>query len=188
MIFEKWAEENNIPDVALMDLQDRLDMVAVIKGWATNWGIDDETLAKLLDRLGVGEPPKVVAIRPRSEAAVSSVIKLEAADYNIRLTRNNVGVLKDINGRPVRYGAWNENKEMNELYKSPDLIGIRPVKITPDLIGKTIGQFVGREAKKEGWKFNPKSKHEQAQERCHTMINLAGGDARFVSDVGSFDD
>ena len=101
MIFEKWAEQNDIPEFMIDDLQDRLDMIAITVNWASEWGISDATLAKLLVRIGVRERTNVSHIRPRSETAVTSVVKLEAADYDIRLTRNNVGVTQDQTGRAI---------------------------------------------------------------------------------------
>lgn len=93
--------------------------------------------------------------------------------------RNNVGVLIDATGRPVRYGLANDSKAMNQAVKSADLIGIRPVTITPDMVGQTIGQFVSIEVKAEGWRPQPNDQHEIAQRKWAELVILAGGYAIF---------
>jgi len=95
-----------------------------------------------------------------------------------RLFRNNVGVLKDERGVPVRYGIANDSPAMNKRIKSSDLIGIRPVVIAPDMVGSTIGQFVAREVKKAGWKYKG-TEHEKAQLAFGTLVIALGGDFKF---------
>lgn len=110
------------------------------------------------------------------EAHASSVIRLNAArrpDWT--LWRNNVGVLVDKTGRPVRYGLANESAAQNAVLKSSDFIGWRSVLITPDMVGTHIAQFVSPEAKREGWAFNPNDDHEAAQAAWHALVNRAGG-------------
>ena len=51
--------------------------------------------------------------------------------------RNNTGAYKGLHGNYVKFG----------LPGSPDIIGIKPVKISVDMVGKTIGQFIGIEVK-----------------------------------------
>lgn len=110
------------------------------------------------------------------EAYASSVIRLAAARHpDWTLWRNNVGVLFDKNGRPVRYGLANESAAQNEVLKSSDFIGWRRVIITPDMVGKVIAQFVSPEAKREGWTFNPSDPHEAAQAAWHDLVNRDGG-------------
>jgi hypothetical protein len=107
------------------------------------------------------------------------------AQAGVWLTRNNVGVLQDETGRPVRYGLANESKAQNEHVKSADLIGFRKRVIVPSDVGATIAQFVSRECKAEGWQYRG-SKREVAQARWRDFINANGGDAAFVSGPGSF--
>lgn len=83
-----------------------------------------------------------------SETDSTKLIRLKySQDPNVVLWRNNVGVLIDKTGRPVRYGLANESKAMNNRYKSADLIGIRRVTITPDMVGSVVGVFMSVEVK-----------------------------------------
>lgn len=120
-----------------------------------------------------------------SEARVQSEVRLEAACHGVHLWRNNVGVLTDANGRPVRYGLANDSAQLNAVLKSSDLIGWRPVVVTPDMVGQTLAVFVARECKAEGWAFRGTDR-EIAQQRWLDLINHNGGDAAFVSGLGSF--
>lgn len=126
-----------------------------------------------------------------SEARVQSLIRLEAGrDPTVKLWRNNVGVLLDKTGRPVRYGLANDSAELNRAVKSADLIGWRTVTITPDMVGRRIAVFVSRECKPEDWTPAPPTnralfEHEEAQRRWRDMINEAGGDARFATGEGT---
>ena len=117
-----------------------------------------------------------------SEGLVQSVVRLHAPRLGETLWRNNVGVLLDATGRPVRYGLANDSKGLNEKLKSADLIGWRPVTITQDMVGRVIGQFISRECKREGWKYTGRA-HEPAQLEWARIVNRSGGDARFVTSL-----
>jgi hypothetical protein len=120
-----------------------------------------------------------------SETNVQARVRLEAAKLGIRLWRNNSGAGKLENGSFVRWGLCNESAAVNSRLKSSDLIGIRAIVITPDMVGKTLGVFVARECKREGWTYDG-SEEEEAQYRFITLINSMGGDACFVLGEGSF--
>ena len=120
-----------------------------------------------------------------SEARVQSLIRLEAPLYDVTLWRNNVGVLLDATGRPVRYGLANDSRALNEVLKSSDLIGWRPVTVTPDMVGRRLALFVSRECKPGGWRFSG-TPREVAQRAWIDLVNQAGGDAAFASGEGTF--
>jgi len=158
-ILDHWARKNNISLVALNELKQMLGVV----------NTDTQS----------NEPPS-------SEGAVQNQIRLEASEKNIRLWRNNVGAYNQHQppSPGTRWGLCNDSKQMNTLIKSSDLIGIRPVVITTDHIGATIGQFVAREVKKSAWTFKNDA-HEQAQLRFLQLVLSLGGDACFANNRGS---
>lgn len=116
-----------------------------------------------------------------NEDVVQQHARIEAAKYGCILLRNNSGVLEDKNGRPVRYGLANESSKQNESFKSSDLIGITPIVITPDMVGRTIGVFTAIEVKKEGWAFKIGNKREVAQLAFINWVKKLGGIASFCS-------
>lgn len=115
----------------------------------------------------------------KSENYAASVARLNAGAAGFWLTRNNVGVLVNPSGRPVRYGLYNESADQNKRMKSGDLIGIRRVLITPEMVGGFIGQFASVETKRPGWTFNPNDPHEVAQKDWADFVNAKGGYAVF---------
>jgi hypothetical protein len=153
--------------------------------WATRNAVSHQALAELqaIFRLNGAEKMDVVSVG-NSEAAVQAQIRLEAARKGLRLWRNNVGVLKDERGVPVRYGLGNDSKQLNAVIKSGDLIGWRPVLITPEMVGSTIAQFVSRECKRVGWSYKG-DEHERAQLKWAEIIVADGGDACFASGEGT---
>lgn len=148
--------------------------------WQRKHGITAEALADLVTMVGLDVPRST---KGTPEARVQDEARLLASKMGWRLFRNNVGVLKDERGVPVRYGICNDSPAMNKRIKSSDLIGIRPVVITPDMVGSTIGQFVAREVKKAGWKYKG-TEHEEAQLAFGTLIIGLGGDFKFWNGEG----
>lgn len=122
--------------------------------------------------------------KPLLESKIQALIVKEASLKDCILWRNNVGCLIAKNGRPIRYGLNNVSKKANDEYKSSDLIGLRKITITPDMVGKTVGVFIAREAKREGWKYKG-SEAEKAQKRFIDLVNEMGGNACFASYVGT---
>jgi hypothetical protein len=111
---------------------------------------------------------------PMSETDVIAQERLKAANRGAWALRNNSGAFKDETGRLVRYGLGNDSKRINGVFKSADLIVIEPVIITADMIGQVIGQFVGIECKKRGWKYTGTDR-EIAQKRfLDKLIELGG--------------
>lgn len=77
-----------------------------------------------------------------------------------------------LNGRFIRWGLANESKAMNERFKSADLIGVRPVLITQEMVGTVIGQFASVEVKRTKGGVT----HE-AQANWRDVVNSLGGHA-----------
>lgn len=158
-----------------------------IHDWARRHGVSHQAMAELQAIFtGVDTMPETMSrATPGSEGAVTNNVRLEAARKGVQLFRNNVGACLDKNGRMIRYGLANDSKQMNERIKSSDLIGIRPLLITPDMVGATVGQFVAREVKKEAWKPGEDPKREAAQLAFLQLIIAYGGDACFTSHANS---
>jgi hypothetical protein len=155
----------------------------VINAWAKKWGVPAEAIEDL--RRGLCAENDAVYTPPQSNIATETgalnSVRLEASEKGLRLWRNNRGAGKDEYGNFIRWGLANESKAVNEVLKSSDLIGIRPITLSN---GAVIGQFVAREMKKPGWKFTG-SKEEIAQLNFLRLITSLGGDAQFATGRGS---
>lgn len=154
--------------------------------WARRWNIPHGALRDLQLTFGLYTPPLDPAApeADKSEAWAQSMIRLEASEKGVKLFRNNVGALKDERGRLVRYGLGNDSPRMNEVIKSADLIGIRPVLIQPHHVGHIFGQFVSREVKAPGWQYTGQGR-EAAQMAWANLVNSCGGDAAFATGPGT---
>jgi len=73
-----------------------------------------------------------------SEHEIQQRIRLACGRGPVRLWRNNTGALVDQQGRFVRFGLCKG---------SSDLIGLRALEITPELVGQRIAQFIALEVK-----------------------------------------
>jgi len=73
-----------------------------------------------------------------SEHEIQQHIRLACGRRAVRLWRNNTGALVDQQGRFVRFGLCKG---------SSDLIGLRSLEITPEMVGQRVGQFVALEVK-----------------------------------------
>lgn len=118
-----------------------------------------------------------------SEASVSQQIRLDAASCGVDLWRNNSGAFQDLTGRWIRYGLANDSAELNERIKSSDLIGVRPLLITPEWVGHTVGVFIAVETKQPGWRMDQRAK---AQAAFHDIVRKDGGFAGFASSVAEW--
>lgn len=152
--------------------------------WAVKWGVPYGALEDLRRQFGMVDTDPQPGSQGGSESAVQNRVRLEASRKGCRLWRNNVGVMVDLRGNFVRYGLCNDSKKMNTTLKSSDLIGIRPVKITQKHVGTSIGQFMAREVKAEGWEYTGTSR-ERAQLRFIELVTSFGGDAAFASSEGA---
>lgn len=93
------------------------------------------------------------------EHRIQNEIHLALGSGASRLWRNNTGALKDSTGRLVRYGLCKG---------SADLIGLRTVTITPDMVGQQLAVFAAIEVKDRG-RLTPE------QTAFLTMVQQAGG-------------
>jgi hypothetical protein len=90
------------------------------------------------------------------------------APHGCRLWRNNTGAIKGQTGRLVRFGLCKG---------SSDIIGITPITITADMIGKTIGVFTAIEVK------TPKGKPTDEQINFIQRVKDLGGFAGVARSV-----
>lgn len=114
----------------------------------------------------------------KSEHEVQDDLRRAATEAGWRVWRNNVGVAFDATGRPVRYGLANDSTAVNTHIKSSDLVGIRPVTVTAEMVGTVIGQFVAIEVKHERWKYKGTDR-ERAQFKFLSLVGSMGGSAAF---------
>lgn len=160
-------------------------MTTDLTAWAIRNGVSYSALVELRAMFNIDPaPPAAPGLNDRSEAYVQSLVRLEAVRCGAKLWRNNVGVLPDENGRPIRYGLANDSSTLNGRIKSGDLIGWRPIDITTAHIGKRIAQFVSRECKAPNWRYTGTGR-EAAQLRWAEVLVADGGDACFVTGEGS---
>ena len=116
------------------------------------------------------------------ESAVQSRTRLELAQLGAITQRNNVGACEDQSGRIIRYGLMNDSKQLNQQFKSSDLINIVPIVITPEMVGRTVGVYAALECKKSDWRLTPGDARAQAQLRYHNLVRSVGGIASFITD------
>ena len=165
-----------------------------LTAWAARWGVPFQALEDLRREMGIATDPAATSTG-KSEASVQAEVRREASRKGARLWRNNVGATPSVyecprcmnRSRvvPVRYGLANDSSQLNDVCKSSDLIGIRPVVIEPYMIGRTLGLFVARETKAQGWKHAPGNKREAAQLAFLDLVLSLGGDAAFCTGEGS---
>ena len=84
-----------------------------------------------------------------SEHEIQQRIRLACGRGTVRLWRNNTGGLVDQQGRFVRFGLCRG---------SSDLIGLRSLEVTPDLVGQRIAQFVALEVKTASGAVSPEQR------------------------------
>ena len=150
--------------------------------WAADWHIAPAALADLYARMRLQAPAGVVAapVKPGSEAGAQQRVRLQAAREGVVLWRNNVGAAQLADGSFIRWGLANDSSQLNERFKSADLVGIRPVLVGPEHVGRTLGVFVSREVKAPGWRYTA-TPRELAQKAWADLILAHGGDAAFTT-------
>lgn len=148
-------------------------MTLDLSAWAHRHGVSREALDDLHRVLIESATPAPGDARTGSEAAAMQAVRLEATHKRVLLWRNNNGALQDDAGRWVRFGLGNDSRQLNERFKSSDLIGIR-----------AGGQFVAREIKAPGWRYTG-TPREEAQLRYIELVRAFGGDAAFATGEGT---
>jgi len=124
-----------------------------------------------------------------AEAEIQQRLRLIASDkYHGMLDRNNSGMLPDPNtGRWVRFGLGHESPKDIKIRKSSDLIGITPVCITQEMVGRVMGIYTAVEAKAEGWAPVKLNAHETAQDNFLKQVGRLGGIATFAQSTDDFE-
>lgn len=103
-----------------------------------------------------------------AETGIVKDLLVYGSELGARLFRNNSGSLPDLNGRWVTFGVGNPPGG------GSDLIGLTPVVITQDMVGKTIGVFTAAEIK------TVKGKKADEQLAFIETIRRLGGKAGFA--------
>lgn len=148
-----------------------------------DWSIRHHVSLQALQELHIlltSTVPSPTASQGASESDVQARIRLAASQAGDVLWRNNSGVLKDERGVPVRFGLCNESPAVNAVCKSSDLVGIKRVLVTPQMVGRTVGIFYAREVKRAGWRYTG-TPREVAQLRFIEAVVAMGGDAAFTT-------
>lgn len=108
------------------------------------------------------------------ETAVSKDAQCELGRHGGRVFRNNRGLFYTLSGEKTKAGL--------ETAGASDLIGLTPMVITQEMVGKTVAVFTAIECKEPGWS-RPASKTEQDQLGFINFVRKFGGIAFFLSDA-----
>lgn len=147
-----------------------------LEDWQKLWALPAIAIQQLQELTAATSTPS----DERSESFAASECRLALSHYKVIQMRNNVGVLEDVNGTPVRYGLCNETKQMNQVMKSSDDVNILPYVVKPQDVGRKLGIFLGVEHKKPNWVYTGKGR-ETAQLTFQRMVRSAGGVALFAN-------
>jgi hypothetical protein len=81
---------------------------------------------------------------------------------------------------PVRYGLGNDSAKLNKKFKSSDLIGLTPVTVRWQDVGRVFGVFTAIETKKPGWTYQG-TEREAGQLFFINAIKARGGTGGFAT-------
>jgi hypothetical protein len=154
-----------------------------LQEWAIRHHVGQDALAELMVMLTHDEPP-IENLSTRTEAGVTSRIRLKASDTGGAMWRNNSGAMHTPDGRFVRFGLGNNSAKISKHFKSSDLIGITSVVSTAP--GQVFGVFTAAENKRPGWKFSGTDR-EKAQLNYINVVQALGGIAGFCQSVDDYD-
>jgi hypothetical protein len=119
-----------------------------------------------------------------TEAEIQQEVRKRIAELGGAVWRNNKGAGKLENGSFVRWGLCNDSAALGARIRSADLVGIRPLLILPEHVGRTVGQFLSVECKASGWRPHD-TEHEVAQRRWRDLVTGLGGYAVITCEPGS---
>lgn len=102
-----------------------------------------------------------------TEAEIQSAIWLAVGALpGVRMFRNNQGIATFAGGQRVKFGLANPG--------GSDLIGLRSVVVTPDMVGQTVAVFTALEVK------TPTGRVEPEQKNFINFVRSFGGIADIV--------
>ncbi len=108
------------------------------------------------------------------EAPLIKKVMLKASQLKLRLFRNNRGLFYTLDKkRKVRAGL--------EAKGASDLIGIKTITVTQDMVGTEVGIFLAVEVKKPQWK-KPSTNTEKEQQNFIDQVVKRGGIGFFIND------
>lgn len=161
-----------------------MQWISDFRDWATD-ELPIETLKgfnefiKKLEAMVAPPAPEEFFEYEKSEKRIQKELRLAAQDMNGMLLRNNSGVAREPDAhkgiRVIRYGLGNTSVTVNRRFKSSDLIGILPVFIGKEHLGRKFGVFVAVETKKPGFKFRLGGERTMAQANFLMTVNNLGG-------------
>jgi len=102
------------------------------------------------------------------DSAISDRVLLELTAQDFLLWRNPVGAGRMDSGQYVKYGVCNPG--------GSDLIGLRSVTITPDMVGQRVAIFAAIESKSKNYRVSP------PQRIFLNAISRAGGIAQIAKE------
>lgn len=125
-----------------------------------------------------------------TEQSVQQECLVTAPSLDMYLGRNNSGAYtaKQPPSPGTRWGWCNHNKQLNSVFKTPDLLGWTSIVVTPEMIGKRVAVFTMVEVKDPDWKLEDNDKRAQAQLNCINKGIEAGAIAGFVTNVSQLDE
>jgi hypothetical protein len=96
-----------------------------------------------------------------NESNIQKLIQLEASNLGVLTFRNNIGAYTTPQGYRIKYGVGGTG--------GSDLIGIVPLVIRPEHVGRTLGVFAAIEVK------TPLGRATPAQENFINQVKQNGG-------------
>lgn len=154
-----------------------------------------EAAADLFEVLSAGAHVPGTDNEDKSEAWAQQQVRFKAGELGAGvLWRNNVGSTPAQsshqcpacrheyveNHTPLRYGIANDSAQMNKMFASSDLIGIRQYTVQPQDVGRVLGLFWAVEVKAPRVKIDlEKSAHQKRQAAFGALVESFNGVFQF---------